>query len=73
MWFSRIQKSLPLPGTEAEYMAMAESLKGISFARQIIAFMRPRTKLDAVPLYEDNNLVIHLAKYPMGSARSKRI
>lgn len=50
---------------------MAESVKGILLAREILASMHPRMKLEAVTLYKDNNEAIHLANHPMGSARSK--
>lgn len=62
-----------LSSIEAEHTATAESVEDILYARQILAFMRLLTKLEAVTLHEDKNGAINLAKTPMGSARAKHI
>lgn len=59
MWFSRMRESILLSSTEAEYIAMADSVKDV-FARQMF-FVVPGMKLEIVVLYEDNSGAIHLA------------
>lgn len=73
MWFCRTQDTIPLSDTEEKYMAMAEAVKDMLFARRMLTFMGPGMKLETVAVYEDISGAIHLANDPVGSARSKLV
>lgn len=71
MWLSRTQKAVSLLSMETEYMTMSHSVSDILFARQRLAFMRPRMKFETFQLFEDNEGAIHSANNSMGSAWPK--
>lgn len=57
-------KMIPVFSTESEYTGMAEAVKNVIFAQQILAFMRPSAQEEKVVMYEDNGRAIHRAHIP---------
>ena len=73
MWFSKTQKCITMSTTHAEYVAMAEMGKEILFLRQVWRFMLPKELRPCIPLYEDNEGAIQIAKHPISNSNSKHI
>lgn len=72
-WLSKTQKCTTLSTTEAEYVAMADTAKEILFLRNVWRFMLPKAGLPCVPLFEDNEGSIQIAKNPVSNSNSKHI
>ena len=60
-WFSRSQKCVTMPTTEAEYIAMAETEKEVLFLQQVWCFMLPGAGTLCVPVFEDIEGAVQLA------------
>ena len=70
-WMSRLQKSVALSTTEAEYMAISEAGKEMIWLK---SFLEELGKKQAdSSLYSDSQSAIHLAKNPVFHARTKHI
>jgi hypothetical protein len=70
-WTSKKQAIVSLSSCEAEYIAAAETLKGIVYAK---ALLQELTHLvQPMPLYIDNQGAIHLAENDVNNKRSKHI
>lgn len=70
-WNSKLQPTVALSTTEAEYMALCAAIQEAMFLRQLLkdmGFPQPRTVL-----YEDNQGCVALSKNAMTSSRSKHI
>ncbi|CAM9428218.1 unnamed protein product [Pylaiella littoralis] len=72
-WFSRTKKCVTLSTTEAEYVALAEVTKEVLFLRQVWRFMLPEVGMPCIPVFEDNEGAIQLAKNPITNSNSKHI
>ncbi|CAM9606791.1 unnamed protein product [Pylaiella littoralis] len=72
-WFSRTQKCVTLSTTEVEYVALAEVTKEVLFLRQVWRFMSPEVGMPCIPVFEDNEGAIQLAKNPITNSNSKHI
>ena len=72
-WFSRTQKCVTLSTTEAEYVAMAETMKEVLFLQQVWCFMLPGVGTPCVPVFEDNEGAVQLAQNPVTNSNSKHI
>ena len=72
-WFSRTQKCVTLSTTEAEYVALAEVVKEVLFLRKVWRFMLPEVGMPCIPVFEDNEGAIQLAKNPITNSNSKHI
>ena len=72
-WFSRAKKCVTLTITEAEYVAMAETVKGVLFLQQVWCFMLPGVETPCVPVFEDNEGAGQLAQNPVTNSNSKHI
>ena len=70
-WSSRLQKTVAVSTTEAEYMASAAAVKEALWLRGLLADFN--FKMDAIKIYGDNQAAIHLLKNANASARSKHI
>ena len=55
----------------AEYVAMSDVAKDILFLRQVWRFMLPRAGMPCIPLREDNEGAIQIAKHPISDSNSK--
>lgn len=53
-WFRRTQKCVALSATEAEYIVMAEGVKGALYVRGILTFLVPSLESMSIGVYEDN-------------------
>ncbi|KAJ9551831.1 hypothetical protein OSB04_015876 [Centaurea solstitialis] len=70
-WMSRLQKSVALSTTEAEYMAVAEASKELVWLK---TFLEELGKKQAdYSLYCDNESVVKLAKNPVYHGKTKHI
>ncbi|KAJ0726248.1 putative RNA-directed DNA polymerase [Helianthus annuus] len=70
-WMSKLQKSVALSTTEAEYMAVAEASKELVWLK---AFLKELGKNQAdYPLYCDNESAVKLAKNPVYHGKTKHI
>ncbi|CAB1107330.1 unnamed protein product [Ectocarpus sp. CCAP 1310/34] len=72
-WFSETQKCETLSTTQAEFVTMADMGKEILFLRQVWRFMLPKELRPCIPLYEDNEGAIQIAKLPISNSNSKHI
>ena len=72
-FFSRTQKSITLPSTEAEYVAMAAGIKETIFVRYIWSFIFPDRDVGCTLVKENNVGAIHLAKNSATTPNSKHI
>ena len=71
--FSRTQKCVTLPTTEAEYVVLAEVIKEVLFLRQVCRFMLPDVGMPCIPVFKDNEGAVQLAKNPITNSNSKHI
>ena len=72
-WYSKTQKCVTLSTTQAEYVAMSDVAKVILFLRQVWRFMLPRASMPCIPVFEDNEGAIQIAKHPISNSNSKHI
>ena len=72
-FLSRTQKSVTLASTEGEYVAMAAGIKETILLRYIWSFIFPDRDVGCTLVKEDNVGVIHLAKNPATTPKSKHI
>ena len=72
-WFSRTQKCVTLSTSEAEYVAMTDTLKEVLFLRHVWEFMLPEVQRLCIQLFEDNQGAIQLAENPVTGGSSKHI
>ena len=63
-WFSRTQKCVTLSTSEAEYAALGDAVKELSFLRQVWRFMLPSKVMPYFPVFEDNQGAVQLAQNP---------
>ena len=70
-WMSRLQKSVALSTTEAEYMAISEASKEMIWLKNFLEELGKKQADNA--LYSDSQSAIHLAKNPVFHARTKHI
>ena len=69
-WFSRTQKCVTLSTTEAEYVAMAKTMKEVLFLQQVWCFTLPGVGTPCVPVFEDNEGAVQLAQNPVTNSNS---
>ena len=72
-WYSKTQKCVTLSTTQAEYVPMSDVAKEISFLKQVWRFMLPRVGMPSIPLFEDNESAVQIAKHPISNSNSKHI
>ena len=74
-FFSRTQRSVTLPSSDAEYVALAAGITETScfFLRYIWSFTLPDRDVGCTLVKEDNVGAIHLAKNPATTPNSKHI
>ena len=71
-WFSRTQKCVTLSTTEAEYVALADTIKEAMFMRYVWSFIF-RGLVRCALRFEDNEGAKHLAQNPKCTSNSKHI
>jgi hypothetical protein len=71
-WCSKLQKSVALSTSEAEYMALAASSQKVIFLRQLLPTIG-YPLIGPTPTYEDNESCIALASNDMTTSKSKHI
>jgi ribonuclease HI len=70
-WSSRLQQTVAVSTTEAEYMAAAAAVKEALWLRVLLSDFN--INMDAILIYGDNQAAIHLVKNANAAARSKHI
>ena len=70
-WMSKLQKSVALSTTEAEYMAVAEASKELIWLKNFLIELGKEQ--DDCVLFCDNQSAIHLAKNPVFHSKTKHI
>lgn len=70
---SKTQRCVTLSTTEAEYVAMGDVVKELMFIRQVWGFMLPGAGTPCIPVFEDNEGAIQIAKHPISNSNSKHI
>jgi hypothetical protein len=70
-WNSRVQKSIALSSTEAEYMSLGDTCRQLVWIRSL--FLELGIKLKPIPLCGDNQGSIFLASNPVQEKRIKHI
>jgi hypothetical protein len=70
-WMSKLQKSVALSTTEAEYMAVAEASKELIWLKNFLEELG-KEQVDCA-LFCDNQSAIHLAKNPVFHSKTKHI
>ena len=58
--FSRTQKCVTLPTSEAEYVALGDAVKQLLFSRQVWRFMLPGKGMPCFPVLEGNQGALQL-------------
>jgi hypothetical protein len=71
-WASRLQPTVALSSTEAEYMAATEATNEAIYLRQLFTDMNCPPRVATV-IFEDNQGAIKLASNPLQSRRTKHI
>ena len=73
-WKTRLQSSVTLSSTEAEYAALSETLREAAWLRSLLTEIGiEQTKLRPLPIFEDNQSAIKLAVNHANSNRTKHI
>ena len=73
VWISRTQKCVSRPTSEAEHLAMGNSVKEALFVNGMLQFLRASRNPRKIDVLEDNEGAIALADNPLSSSRSKHI
>ena len=72
-WFSRTQKCVALSTSEAEYVALGNTVNELLFLRQVCCFMIPVKAMPCFPVFEDNQGALQLSKNSVWNSNSKHI
>lgn len=67
LWHSKTQKCVTLSTTQSDVG------KEVLFLRQVWRFMFPSAGMSCIPLYEDNESAIQIAKHPISNSNSRHI
>ena len=72
-WFSRTQKSVTLSTSEAENVALGDTVKGMLFLRQVWRFMLPGKGMPCFPIFEGYQGAVQLSQNPASNSNLKHI
>ena len=72
-WFSKTQKCATVSTTEAEYVALADTIKEAMFLKYVRCFIFPGLGEACVTVFEDNEGARHLAQNSVHTSNSKHI
>ena len=72
-WFSRTKKCVTISTTEAEYVALVDTIKEVIFLRYLWRFFSPGLCSACITVFEDNKWARHLAHNPVCASNSKNI
>ena len=70
-WTSHVQKTITYSSTEAEYMALSDCARQVTWIRSLLSELG--YKLKAIPICGDNQGSIFMASNPVTEPRSKHI
>ena len=72
-WNSKMQHTVALSSTEAEYMALSSATQEALWLKQLQAELEPSNVINPVLIYTDNRSALHLATNDAYHGRSKHI
>jgi len=72
-WKSKLQTTVALSSTEAEYLALSAAVKEALFIRGLLDDILPSAASDGIVLHEDNQSTIKQALNLQGSERTKHV
>ena len=72
-WFSRTQKCVTLSTTEAECVALVDTIKEVIFLLYVWSFILPGLGSACITVFEDNKGARRLAHSPVCASNSKHI
>ena len=72
-WFSRTKRCVTLSTSEAEYVALGDTVKELLFLRQVWRFMPPGKGMPYFPIFEDNQGAAQLLQNPVSNSNLKHI
>ncbi len=72
-WNSRLQRSVSLSSTEAEYMAMCAAAQEMLYLKQLLLELLQEQNSGPIILYEDNQGCMALAERPAFQPRTRHI
>jgi transposase InsO family protein len=72
-WSTKLQTTVALSSTEAEYLALSSATREALFLRNVFSELCPADIPSSLPLYEDNQSTIKQALNLQSSARTKHI
>ena len=70
---SRTQKCVTLSTTEAEYVALADTIKKVLLLRQVWHFTFPDAGTPCTPVYEDSQGAVQFVQNPITNSNSKHV
>ena len=68
-WFSRTQKCVTRSTSEVEYAALGDTVKELSFLRQVWRLMLPGKGMPCFPIFEDNQGAVQLSQNPVSNSK----
>ena len=72
-WFPRMQKCVTLSTSEAECVALGDTVKELLFLRQVCRFMLPGKEMPYFRIFEYNQAVVQLSQNPTSNSNSKHV
>ena len=72
-WFFRTQTCFTLSTTDAEYVALADTIKEAMFMRYVLGFIFPGFGERCVTVFKDNERARHLTQKPVCTSNPKHI
>ena len=72
-WLSRTQKCVTFSTTDAEYVALTDTIKEVIFLRYVWSFFLPGLGSACITDFDNNKGVKHLAHNPVCASNSKHI
>jgi hypothetical protein len=72
-WRTKLQQTVALSSTEAEYLSLSDAVKDALFLRNLLADLCPSVLAHGVVLFEDNQSTIKQSLNTESSARTKHI
>ena len=72
-WFSRTQKCVTRSTSEAEYVALGDTVKDLLLLRHVWRFMLPGKGMPYFPIVEGDQSAVQLSQNPVSNSNLKHI
>jgi hypothetical protein len=75
LWKSQLQKEVTLSSTEAEYVALSETVREVCWLKNLLTELKPSTnkEIGKVKIFVDNQAAISLTEDHTNSRRSRHV